>query len=76
MRIAERLKPLSICLFVCCWALGPRVVAAHPVAQGALEIIVFQERVSVTARVSMEEVLVAAVHGGQQTTSVLRSRPG
>ena len=32
-------------------------------AQGALEIVVFPERVSVTARVSMEEVLVAAAYG-------------
>jgi hypothetical protein len=71
MRIAEGLRPLLICLFVCCWALAPRVVAAHPVAQGALDVVVFPERVSVTARVSMEEVLVAAAYGAQKTTSVL-----
>jgi hydrogenase/urease accessory protein HupE len=71
MRIAEGLRPLLICLFVWCWALAPRVVAAHPVAQGALDVVVFPERVSVTARVSMEEVLVAAAYGAQKTTSVL-----
>jgi hydrogenase/urease accessory protein HupE len=70
MRIAEGLRPFLICLFVC-WALAPRVVAAHPVAQGALDVVVFPERVSMTARVSMEEVLVAAVYGAQKTTSVL-----
>jgi hydrogenase/urease accessory protein HupE len=70
MRIAERLKPLLICLFACA-TVSPGIVAAHPVAQGALDVVVFPERVSVTARVSMEEVLVAAVYGGQQTTSVL-----
>jgi HupE / UreJ protein len=70
MRIAERLRPLLIFLFVCA-AVSPRMAAAHPVAQGALEVVVSPERVSVTARVSMEEVLVAAAYGAQKTTSVL-----
>jgi hypothetical protein len=70
MRIAERLRPLFICLFACA-AVAPRIAAAHPVAQGALEVVVFPQRVSVTARVSMEEVLVAAAYAGQKTTSVL-----
>jgi hypothetical protein len=70
MPIAERLKPLLICLFACL-ALAPRIAAAHPVAQGALEVVVFPERVSVTARVSMEEVLVGAAHGGQKNASAL-----
>jgi hydrogenase/urease accessory protein HupE len=70
MRIAERLRPLLI-LFFACAAVAPHIAAAHPVAQGALEVIVFPERVSVTARVSMEEVLVAAAYGAQKTTSVL-----
>jgi hydrogenase/urease accessory protein HupE len=70
MRIAERLKPLLICLFACL-ALAPRIAAAHPVAQGALEVVVFPERVSVTARVSMEEVLVGAAHRGQKNASAL-----
>jgi hydrogenase/urease accessory protein HupE len=62
MRIAERLKPFLICLLA--WAaVAPRIVTAHPVAQGALEIVVFPERVSVTATVSMEEVLVAGAYG-------------
>jgi HupE / UreJ protein len=70
MRIAERLRPLFICLFACV-AVAPRIAAAHPVAQGELEVVVFPQRVSVTARVSMEEVLVAAAYAGQKTTSVL-----
>jgi hypothetical protein len=68
MLIAERLKPILILLFACL-ALTPRISVAHPVAQGALEIVIFPERVSVTARVSMEEVLVAAAYGGQKNAS-------
>ena len=47
--------------------------AAHPVAQGTLRgwIVVFPERISVTATVSMEEVLVATAYGGQKHTSAL-----
>jgi hydrogenase/urease accessory protein HupE len=70
MRIAERLKALLICLFACA-GLAPRIAAAHPVAQGALEVVVFPERVNVTARVSMEEVLVAAAYGGRKNASAL-----
>jgi hypothetical protein len=70
MRIAERLRPLFIFLFVCA-AVSPRMAAAHPVAQGALEVVVSPERVNVTARVSMEEVLVAAAYGAQKSASVL-----
>jgi len=70
MLIAKRLKPILILLFTCL-ALTPRISAAHPVAQGALEVVFFPERVSVTARVSMEEVLVAAAYGGQKNASAL-----
>ena len=38
---------------------------AHPVSQGAIEIVVFPERISVRATVSSEEVLVAAAGGAQ-----------
>ena len=70
MRIAERLKPVLICFFA--WAVvAPRIATAHPVAQGALEIVVLPERVSVTARVSMEEVLVSAAYGGRKNASAL-----
>src|SRR5262249_59331193 len=68
MLIAKRLKPILILLFTCL-ALTPRISAAHPVVQGALEVVFFPERVSVTARVSMEEVLVAAAYGGQKKAS-------
>ena len=49
----------------------PCIAAAHPVAQGALEIVVFSERVSVTARVSIEEVLVAAAYSESNSASAL-----
>jgi hydrogenase/urease accessory protein HupE len=70
MRITKRLRPLLISLFAYTVA-APPIAAAHPVAQGALEIVVFPQQVSVTARVSMEEVLVAAAYGGSNTASVL-----
>jgi hydrogenase/urease accessory protein HupE len=70
MRIAERLKPILIFFFACA-AVAPRSAAAHPVSQGALDVVVFPERVSVTARVSMEEVLVAAAYGGRKNASAL-----
>jgi HupE / UreJ protein len=70
MRIAERLRALLISFFAYA-AVAPHIAAAHPVAQGALEVVIFPERVSLTARVSMEEVLVAAAYGAQKTTSVL-----
>jgi hydrogenase/urease accessory protein HupE len=70
MRIAERLKPTIILLFACL-ALTPRISAAHPVAQGALDVVLLPERISVTARVSMEEVLVAAAYGGRKNASAL-----
>lgn len=70
MRIAERLKLFLICLFV--WAaVAPRIATAHPVAQGALEIVVLPERVSMTARVSMEEVIVAEAYVGRKNASAL-----
>jgi hypothetical protein len=52
-------------------AFATRYAAAHPVAQGTLEIVVFPERIGVTAIVSMEEVLVAAAYGGQKHASAL-----
>ncbi len=71
MRIAERMLLIPIALLACCWVLAARTATAHPVAQGALEVVVFPERITVTARVSMEEVLVAGAYGGQKTASVI-----
>jgi hydrogenase/urease accessory protein HupE len=70
MRIGERLAPILMCLVVFA-VFAPRYAEAHPVAQGAVEIVVFPERIKVTARVSMEEVLVGAAYGGQQNASAL-----
>lgn len=57
--LARRFGPALVFLAM----LGPpalRTADAHPVSQGALEIDVFPDRVTVTATVSTEEVLVAA----------------
>jgi HupE / UreJ protein len=70
MCIGKRLGLILACLLA--WvAFATRYATAHPVAQGTLEIVVFPERISVTATVSMEEVLVAAVYGGQKHASAL-----
>ena len=70
MCIGKRLG--LILAYLLAWgAFATRYAAAHPVAQGTLEIVVFPERISVTATVSMEEVLVAAAYGGQKHASAL-----
>ena len=63
MSIAERLKLTLACVLALA-VIEARTAGAHPVAQGALEVLIYPERVSVTARVSMEEVLVAAAFSG------------
>jgi hydrogenase/urease accessory protein HupE len=63
MCIAKRLNLALVCALAFA-ALEVCSAWAHPVAQGALEIVVFPERLSVTATVSMEEVLVAAAYSG------------
>ena len=50
--------------------LQPGFARAHPVAQGGLDLAVFADRVSVRARPSMEEVLVAAALGGRTERSL------
>ena len=54
-----------------CVALGARPAAGHPVAQGALVIVLASDRVSVHATVSGEEVLVAEAFGGREPASLL-----
>jgi hydrogenase/urease accessory protein HupE len=44
-------------------AFAPRLLLAHPVAQGALDIVLSPARIAITATVSQEEVLVAAAYG-------------
>lgn len=68
MCIARRLNLALVCALAFA-ALEARSAGAHPVAQGALEIVVFPERLSVTAKVSMEEVLVAAAYGARKEIS-------
>ena len=61
MRTAERLG-LILAGLLAFGAVATRPAGAHPVAQGALDIVVLPGRVSVTARVSMEELLVATAY--------------
>ncbi len=68
MRITERLG-LILASVLAFGAFETRGAGAHPVAQGALDIVVLPERVRVTARVSMEEVLVAAAHDESRVSS-------
>ena len=62
MRTAERHGQILAALLAF-GAVETRPAGAHPVAQGALDIVVFPGRISVTARVSMEELLVATAYG-------------
>jgi len=54
-----------------CVVSGARPAAGHPVAQGALVIVLGSDRVSVHATVSGEEVLVAEAFGGRAPVSLL-----
>jgi len=49
--------------------LGARPAVAHPVAQGALAVVIFQDRITVRVRPAREEVLLAATLGGQTEPS-------
>src|SRR5215471_7816467 len=69
MSIAERLRMIAQCAIVLT-AFSVGGANAHPVSQGALDIVIFPERVAVTARVSMEEVLVAAAYGGKNLSTL------
>jgi len=69
MSIAERLRMIARCAIVLT-AFSVGGANAHPVSQGALDIVIFPERVAVTARVSMEEVLVAAAYGGKNLSTL------
>src|SRR5215475_8928253 len=70
MSIVERFRFITVCAFVLI-GLAVKTASAHPVSQGALDIVVFPDRVAVTARVSMEEVLVAAAYGEAKDSSTL-----
>ncbi len=70
MSIVERFTSLLVCALAVT-TFQTRAAGAHPVSQGALEVVVFAERVSVTARVSMEEVLVAAAYAGRKDLTAL-----
>ena len=52
------------------------IAEAHPVSQGAMEVVIFPDRIAVRATVSSEEVLVAAAFGGQKTSLPLEAVRG
>lgn len=54
-------------LLLICLLFATRIALAHPVSQGALDMVIFPDRIEVRATVSSEEVLVAAAYGGQNT---------
>jgi hypothetical protein len=70
MSIAKRFR-FIIAVTLVFAAFGAGVAAAHPVSQGALDIVIFSRRVVVVARVSMEEVLVAGTYGERKDLSTL-----
>jgi hypothetical protein len=74
MCIAE-LGRILICLLVCA-LFEARTAQAHPVSQGAMEIVIFPDRIEVQATVSMEEVLVAAAFSGRKETAQLEAVRG
>jgi hydrogenase/urease accessory protein HupE len=63
MSTAKFIKPAILLVVV---LLTGATAWAHPVAQGAVHIAFLPDRVSLRARPSMEEVLVAAAYGGQK----------
>jgi len=74
MRTAEGRAPRIpiVCFLLLVVALcAARPGWAHPVAQGALEIVVFPDRVALRPAVSSEEVLVAATYGGRSDLAPL-----
>lgn len=70
MSIAKRFR-FIIAVTLVSAAFGAGVAAAHPVSQGALDIVIFSRRIVVVARVSMEEVLVAGTYGERKDLSTL-----
>lgn len=71
MSIAESARsPIGLWLAAClaCLLLAAGPAAAHPVAQGAMEIRVLPGKVELRAKVSLEEVLVAGALGGRKDT--------
>jgi HupE / UreJ protein len=70
MRLLRRVVIASLLAAAAAWAVP---AAAHPVAQGALTVVVSADRVSVRAAVSSEEVLVAAVSGGRAHARLVES---
>ena len=67
MRTADRSvsRIPILCLVLVASLCAARPGWAHPVAQGALEIIVAPDRVTLRPAISSEEVIVAATYGGQ-----------
>src|SRR5689334_20826253 len=57
------MKAFTWILTMTCSLVAIPLATAHPVAQGALDLEIFAERIHVQARVSAEEVFVANAFG-------------
>ena len=68
-RFASRF--LIFCLVLASGLCAARTARAHPVAQGALAIVVFPDRIALRPAVSSEEVIVAATYRGRSVLTPL-----
>src|SRR5689334_18909427 len=58
LRSARRAALLAVCALLAHLVLTASVARAHPLSQGALEVVVHPDHVSVRARVTVEEVII------------------
>jgi hydrogenase/urease accessory protein HupE len=70
-RCGRRLVMLGLALV---GMIGFGSLAAHPVAQGAMSVRVFPERIAIRATVSSEEVLIAAAYGREKNATYEQMR--
>jgi hypothetical protein len=63
------MRPVIIAFFALL-ASWPVTTLAHPVSQGAMNIVIYSDRVGVQATVSSEEVFVAAAAGGRNGSPI------
>ena len=65
--------PVAVRFIICCFCLSARIPAghAHPVSQGAMEVLINPDSVKVHAIVASDEVLVAAAFSAGKNLSQL-----
>ena len=66
-----RLLCALLCIGTMLW---PRSARAHPMVENVLDVEIAADRITVIARVSMEEVLVAEAAGGADVSDEMRTR--